>query len=207
MTGIRAVIFDVDGVLVTHQPHQGSSWSAHLKRDLDLDPSHLQEAFFLPHWGDIVSGRASIEERLTPVLAEIAPHLSAENLLTYWFEADGHIDHALLDRLRRWREETDAGFHLATNQEHRRASYLWQTMGLNAHFDAIHYSANIGHAKPEEGFYQTIENRLGLAGSQILLFDDQSKNIEAAKTRGWRAFIWEGAETLEKVGDLRRSDG
>ena len=38
--------------------------------------------------------------------------------------------------------------HLSTVQEHERAEYLWQTLGLRNRFDAMHYAADIGWAKP-----------------------------------------------------------
>lgn len=202
MSEVKAIIFDVDGVLITNEGSDAGPWQMHLERDLGLHPETLQKAFFLPHWDDIVCGRTSIEERLTLVLKDIAPHLPTEELLTYWFKADAHAEQGLLDRIKQLNSHMDAGFHLATNQEHRRANYLWQTLGLNAHFDAIHYSADIGHAKPDDGFYATIENRLGLTGPEILFFDDQAKNIEAAKARGWQAHVWEGGETLEKASGL-----
>jgi len=199
MSEIRALIFDVDGVLVTGHKKNGGLWQVDMEADLGLNPDLLHEVFFAPHWTDIVLGRVAIEERLAPVLREIAPHVSVEALLAYWFEADSRLDTALLSMVEHLRQGANFGFHLATNQEHRRADYLWHTMGLEHHFDAIHYSADIGHQKPSADFYVAVENRTGFEGPALLFFDDQEKNIVAARDRGWNAHVWKGPETFEHV--------
>lgn len=196
---IRALIFDVDGVLITGHKEKGGWWHVDMEADLGLSPDDFHRAFFEPHWADIVLGRVGIEERLAPVLNEIAPHVSVEALLSYWFETDSRLDSVLLSIVERLRGATNLGFHLATNQEHCRAEYLWHSMGLEHHFDAIHYSAEIGHQKPSAEFYVEVENRLGFDGPSLLFFDDQEKNVVAAQDRGWNAYVWKGPETLERA--------
>jgi hypothetical protein len=44
----------------------------------------LHEAFFKPHFDDVVHGRAGLHERLAPVLAKIAPRISSARLVKYW---------------------------------------------------------------------------------------------------------------------------
>ena len=84
----KAVMVDVDGVVIVHPDPQGLAH--HLERDLGLSSEALQNAFFRRHWQDVILGRAALRERLSPVLAEIAPHLSLERLVRYWFENDAH---------------------------------------------------------------------------------------------------------------------
>ena len=199
LSEIRALIFDVDGVLVTGHMEKGGLWQVDMEADLSLNPDDFHRAFFEPHWADIVLGRVGIEERLAPVLNEIAPHLSVEAVLSYWFETDSRLDSTLLSMVERLRGATNLGFYLATNQEHRRADYFWRTMELEHRFDAIHYSADIGHQKPSVDFYVEVENRLGFDGAALLFFDDQEKNVVAAQDRDWNAHIWKGPETLERV--------
>ena len=199
MSEIRALVFDVDGVLVSGHKEKGGWWHVDMGADLGLDPDIFQQAFFVPHWRDIVLGRASIEERLAPVLREIAPNLSVETLLAYWFDMDSSLNLVLLARVEQIRASLPMALHLATNQEHRRADYLWRKMELEHHFDAIHYSAEIGHQKPSADFFAVVEDRTGFDGSALLFFDDQEKNVAAARARGWQAHVWEGPQTLEKA--------
>ena len=190
---MKALMVDVDGVIVVHPDPAG--WSTNLKRDLGLAIELLQEKFFAPNFHDIVHGRAALRERLAPVLADIAPHLTCDQLCAYWFENDSHLDHDLLDQLAAFRARGYA-LHLATVQEHERAAYLWNDMGLKDRFDAIHYAADLGHAKPADGFYAAIEARTGFAPADLFFIDDKAANVLAAQARGWKAAVWTGQDRL-----------
>ncbi len=193
---LKALMIDVDGVIVVHADPKG--WSANLERDLGLSREVLQSAFFAPHFSDIVHGRAGLYDRLTPVLAEIAPHLTARALTDYWFARDSGLDEGLLDQLAEVRARGVA-LHLATVQEHERAAYLWEVAGLRDRFDAMHYAAALGCAKPEPEFYAAIEARTGFAPDEMFFIDDRPENVEAAQARGWRSAVWTGRERLETV--------
>jgi putative hydrolase of the HAD superfamily len=190
---MKALMVDVDGVVVVH-PEPGG-WATHLERDLGLSKAALQAAFFAPHFDDVIHGRAALRERLAPVLEEIAPHLTCDELCAYWFREDAHLDHGLLDQLAQQRAAGIA-VHLATVQEHERAAYLWETMALKDRFDAIHYAADLGHAKPAREFYAAIEARTGYAPADIFFIDDKAANVEAARARGWNAAVWTGQDRL-----------
>lgn len=144
---MKVLMVDVDGVLIHGRPTDGLPHFTYLERDLGLRFDLLQQEFFQTHWGDIIIGRAALEPRLAGVLAKIAPHLSAETLIDYWFENDSRLDRNLLEELAGLRQ-SGITLLLATNQEHRRARYLMEQIGLSAHFDDIIYSAALGHSKP-----------------------------------------------------------
>ena len=192
---------DVDGVIV-HPAHPGG-WSERLEADLGLPVAELQRAFFAPHWNDIALGRADLHDRLAPVLARIAPQLSSETLADYWFANDARLDMELLADLAGLRA-AGVELHLATIQEHHRARYLWETVGLNAQFDAMHYAADLGCAKPDAAFFRAIEARTGFAPGDLLLIDDRANNIEGALNCGWGAVLWDGTRRL---GDVLAESG
>lgn len=189
-------MIDVDGVIVVHPHPQG--WSVNLERDLGLSRDTLQAEFFKPHFGEIMRGRAALRERLAPVLQKIAPHLACDQLIEYWFTNDAHLNLNLLDQLGRARRR---GFkvHLATVQEHERADFLWWKLGLQDHFDAIHYAADLGWAKPAPEFFAEVEKRSGFTAKEIFFIDDKIENVEAARRRGWQAAVWTGENTLDEL--------
>lgn len=189
----KALMVDVDGVLIRHPDPQG--WSIDLERDLGISPQALHETFFTPHWADIVHGRADLRARLAPVLSDLAPDVSAESLIRYWFEHDAHLDRDLLAQLAAFRRK-DLELHLATVQEHERARYLWQVLGLSHHFDAMHYAAELGHAKPADGFFAEIETRTGFSPDELFFIDDKAENVDAARARGWNGAVWTGQDRL-----------
>lgn len=187
---------DVDGVLVVHPDERG--WSANLERDLGIPASTLQTAFFMRHWDDVVHGRATLRARLAPVLRDIAPHLTCDALIAYWFANDAHLNEALLAELASIR---DGGVevHLATVQDHDRARYLWEELDLRSRFDGLHYSAELGCSKPAPSFYERIEARTGFCPQDLFLIDDRIANVEGAIMSGWAAALWTGKETLRSL--------
>jgi putative hydrolase of the HAD superfamily len=192
---LKALMVDVDGVVVV-TPEGG--WGATLEADLGLSLATLQAQFFAPHWREVSLGRAGLHERLGPVLARHAPHLTSAALVAYWFEKDARLDHGLLDQLAELRAGGLA-LHLATVQEHLRADHLWTALGLRDRFDAIHYSAAYGCGKPDAAFFERVCERTGFAPGELLLLDDRRDNVEAARAAGWRAALWTGSE---RVADL-----
>lgn len=195
MPNFKALMVDVDGVVIRPRP---GGWAVDLEADLGLSAAALQEQFFKPHWPDVMVGRAGLHERLGPVLAQIAPHLSSRALADYWFAKDAILDEALLADLAELRAQ-GVPLHLATVQEHERAAYLWDTLRLRDRFDAMHYAADLGARKPEPGFYAAVEARTGLAPADLVLLDDALANVEAAREAGWGGVHWTGERRLAEV--------
>jgi putative hydrolase of the HAD superfamily len=197
---IKALMLDVDGVLVCGRPKDGLPWATDLFADLGVSPERLQREFFAAHWDDILIGRADLRTRLDPVLHEIAPHVTSDKLIRYWFEQDARVNADIVREIALLRQK-GLTIHLCTNQEHVRAHYLMNKLGLAAHVDGIFYSAALGSKKPSPAFFQTIEIRMGLQGPQCLLIDDMPANIAAAHREGWRAVHWTGDASLREISD------
>ncbi|KSV75927.1 hypothetical protein N185_15895 [Sinorhizobium sp. GW3] len=205
---ISALMVDVDGVLVCGRPSDGRPWASVIEDDLGFSVADLQREFFIPYWNEIVVGRCGLADHLKPALAKIAPHLSYDDFIAYWFKNDARLNIKLLEELRRQR---DAGkrVYLATNQEHVRAAYLVEVLGLGRHCDGIYYSAALGCRKPEPAFFEQAAALSGFPAEQLLLVDDTPANITAARASGWNAVQWlEGCSlsaTLAKLqSDLSR---
>lgn len=64
---------------------------------------------------------------------------------------------------------------------------LMGDMGLDAHFDHKFASHLIGLVKPDADSYQHVINALGADASNILFFDDNLINVEAAQKVGMQA--------------------
>jgi len=188
-------MMDVDGVIVRGRPSDRRPWHAELETDLGLSYDRLTDCFFKPYWSEIVLGRVALRERLAPALARIAPHLTVNQVVQYWFAMDGWVDAALLAELNKLRKK-GLSVHLATNQERERAAYLWDCVGLSEHFDGFHFSADLGARKPDASFFEAIVERTGLPPHEIMLVDDTVANIAGAQKAGWRTLLWTNAAQL-----------
>lgn len=186
---------DVDGVLVIGRA-DGRPALTELEADLGLPLATFQAEFFAPHWEAIVTGRQPLIERLTEVLARIAPDLEAERLIAYWFEKDARVDENVVAALGAFRQQ-GARIFLATNQEHLRAAYLMETLGFGRVVDGIIYSAALGCRKPSAEFFRLAGERAGALPDDIVFVDDVLENIVAARAAGWSAMHWTGG------GDFR----
>ncbi len=129
-------MLDVDGVLVSGRPQDGKHLFPDFESDFGLTREKLKAAFFDVYWPAIILGQDALEQRLGEVLETIAPGLTAQTLIARWFANDSVIDGEVLAAVDRLRLAGKMVF-LATNQDHLRARYLMETMGLGAHVDGI----------------------------------------------------------------------
>jgi putative hydrolase of the HAD superfamily len=180
------LVLDLDGVVLTGHA-EGGRWDKYLERDLGIASSALQEKFFKRYWRAIMLGRLDMFEGLRSCWPSLDCRTSPDEFVKYWFANDCTIDAAVLDTVREWRSHTGRCV-LATNQEHYRARYLWNERGLSEHFDAMHYSAELGAEKPEVEFFRLVHVRLGTGtANDVFFLDDAPANVIAAAQFGWRA--------------------
>jgi putative hydrolase of the HAD superfamily len=201
LLAIKALMLDVDGVLVDGRPEDGRHWQTSIEEDLGFSSATLHERFFAPYWEDIVLGRAGLMERLTTAFQNIAPHVTPTTFLAYWFERDSRLVAAFLPELALVRSR-GIRVYLATNQEHLRAAHLMGALGLAEHVDGIFYSARVGAKKPDPEFFAKVQAAAALRGDEMLLVDDSIQNIEAAFRAGWQAFHWTKTSAPESLRTL-----
>jgi putative hydrolase of the HAD superfamily len=188
-------MLDVDGVLVHGRPADGKPWFTGLEADLGLSYALLQATFFEPYWQAIFTGRDALAPRLGAVLAKAAPGLSAETLIAYWFDNDSRLDLTVLDDVATLRRR-GIRVLLATNQEHLRARYLMEELGLGSKVDGMLHSAALGCRKPMPEFFRRATAHAGVPPAEIVLVDDAPANVDAARAAGWQAHLWTGETRL-----------
>ena len=75
---------------------------------------------------------------------------------------------------------------------------------LEARFDAVVISCEVGFSKPDPRIYQLCLDRLGLAARETLFVDDRADNIEGAERVGLQTLQFEGPDALERLRALVR---
>ena len=194
----RAVFFDVDGVLVHGyhaRPELTRRWNENLLTDLGVDPDRFTQEFIFDIFiKKVVVGEMAIIDALERRLPGLGYKGSPMAFLHYWLSHDSKLNTDLLAVVRRLKARDDLRLYIATNQDHTRAQWLWHTLGLGELFEDIFYSARAGIRKPETGFFDFIERRIGPQSEAPLFFDDTPKVIEGARRHGWEAVLFDTTE-------------
>lgn len=75
---------------------------------------------------------------------------------------------------------------------------------LDARFDAVVISCEVGLAKPDPRIYRLCLERLALAPAAALFVDDRADNVEAAGRVGLQTLQFDGPDALERLRVLVR---
>ncbi|MEO5806823.1 HAD-IA family hydrolase [Devosia sp.] len=187
----RAVIFDVDGVLVHGyhaRPDLTRRWNENLLEDLGVDPQRFNDEFIFDIFiKKVVVGQVSLIEALERRLPALGYRGSPMVFAHYWLTHDSARNEDLVKAIRAFKASADVRLYIATNQDHLRAMWLWDMLGLSDIFEDIFYSARAGIRKPETGFFDFVRDRIGPQTEPPLFFDDTPKVIAGARAYGWEA--------------------
>lgn len=190
----RAVLFDVDGVIVHGwhaRPEYRRLWNQHLRDDLGIDPQAFSQAFIRQDFArTVIPGEKPLIHALDDYLGKAGYPGSPLELMSYWFSHDSQLNRPLVEAIKRVQRNTASPFYLATNQEHVRAFYLWHDLKLGHLFNDMFYAARMGAKKPQAEFFDAVQNRLPDASEKPLLFDDTPAVVEAARNYGWEAVLY-----------------
>jgi putative hydrolase of the HAD superfamily len=197
---VRTILFDVDGVLVHGyhaRPEKQVRWDENLLADLGVDPERFKNEFIFDVFvKKVIVGQMSLLEALDRTLPRLGYRGPAMAFAGYWLSHDSHVNEPLLDVVRKLKARGDVRLYVATNQEHMRAQWLWQTLKFGEVFEDIFHSARVGHAKPARPYYEWVSNRIGPQEEPPLFFDDSAAVIKGAREHGWEAVQFDELEDV-----------
>lgn len=199
--GVRGVVFDVVGTLVEPAPPVAEAYLAAARRhgvDPDLekirrgfrDAWRRQEAFDAAAAKPFATSREREQDRWRRIVADVFDgHPAGEAIFRDLWDHFGRPD--------AWRE-LPAGRRLvrcainaritvaiASNFDDRLFAIARELEPLSW-ADHVFASSEIGWRKPAAGFFRWIEERLGLAPSELLIVgDDPELDIAAGRRAGW----------------------
>ncbi len=189
---VRAVVFDLGGVFLEGGPSNvrrfgervglpPATWSA-ISRELFVDGDA---------WDRVERGEAALDD-FAAVLRE---RLRAEGVTIGHAQARDFMgspgDRAampvraeIVALCRALRERMPTA--LLTNNIAEWRDAWRRRMDVDALFDVVVDSSEVGMRKPEEGIYRIVEQRLGLPGEALLFVDDLGVNLKPARQLGWQ---------------------
>lgn len=74
-----------------------------------------------------------------------------------------------------------------------------QIFKSNDLFDIVYYSSDLGVKKPDPNVFKKFAMNIGVSPSQIIFFDDDAANVEAAKKVGFNAHVFKSASQVIQV--------
>lgn len=181
---IKALIFDVDGCVIK----TGVRFSTRFSHDFGI-PMESMLQFFENEFRSCLVGKADLKTVIVPYLKQWGVAMSADQTLSYWFSGDT-TKRLILDDVDRLRLQNIPSF-LATDNERYRTNYLFHTIGLSTYFVDIFSSSSIGYKKNDPNFWSRVLRELApVKASEILFFDDDQLNVDAALRCGLNARLY-----------------
>lgn len=190
--GIKAVLFDADGVVVNP-----SFQFARLLAEQYGITRQMTSSFFQGVFNECTLGRADLKQVLPPYLAEWGWRGTVDEFVHCWLLTDDVVDRRVVEAITKLRQ---GGLLccLATIQEANRAHYMRTEMRLGEVFDRLFFSSELGCQKPDLKYYFTVQQQLQLEPHELLFWDDDAKNVEAAARCGWQAELYTTFEDFEE---------
>jgi putative hydrolase of the HAD superfamily len=178
---IKAIIFDADGVLI-----QREKYFSERLRDEYAIPLEKTLPFFTGEFQECLIGKKDLRHELPKYLPLWGWDKSLEDLLTYWFDEEAIVDQELAEYVKKLKQ-SGIRISIGTNNEKYRVEHLQKNSILGSLAETIYASCDIGYLKTDPQFFSYIVRSLELPKDEILLWDDDEKNVLSARRFGIHA--------------------
>jgi beta-phosphoglucomutase-like phosphatase (HAD superfamily) len=122
MNPIKAIIFDVDGVLIKSKNEQGEYiWSKDIEAELGIDEKCLT-SIYSGNWNLVMQGKLDMQQHVAHVFSELSVDLSVDSFIDYWLKNDLKINDDIITLIRQLKTHKR---YLGTNQDFLRAAVIW----------------------------------------------------------------------------------
>ena len=203
MAGIRAVVFDIGGVIQDSPLHAIARYEAHHGLPAGSINRAVVAAGEGGAWSRLERGELTVEAWCAPFESDCRAHglsVDGTRLMQYIAEA-GRERPAMLRAVARLRERGLRVGALTNN---------WATETAPAgphpiarHFDALVESRAVGMRKPDPRIYQLMCRRLGVEPAETAFLDDIGTNLKGAKALGMHTIkVDEPEQALRALGRL-----
>lgn len=180
----KAILFDMDGVIIDSNPYHRIAWEKLLlENEIDFSEDSFEKVIFGRTGQDalreLASGRFSEEE-----LIRLANHEDE-----IFREIIKEIEVCPIDGLLEFISEVKRNNYkiaLVTSAPTPNVTLVLERFRLQDAFDLIVDDMNIENGKPNPEIYLKAVGKLGIPNEQCVVFEDSFSGIQAAKNAGLR---------------------
>jgi putative hydrolase of the HAD superfamily len=203
VAGIRAVVFDIGGVIQDSPLHA----IARYERDHGLPPNAINRAVVgsgeRGAWSRLERGELTVEAWCAPFEHDCRAHgltVNAARLMEYIAEA--HRERPIM--LRAVTRLRDRGLRVGALTN----NWATETVPAGPHpivryVDALVESRAVGMRKPDPRIYQLICHRLGVEPAETAFLDDIGTNLKSARALGMHTIkVDDPEQALRELGAL-----
>jgi beta-phosphoglucomutase len=179
---LRALIFDMDGVIVNSNPVHREAWEVYNRRHGIETTEAMHQRMYGKRNDQIVRDffGADLPE------SEISAHGFAKEALYREMIRPG-FEKVLVRGLRAFIERNHRyRIGLGTNAEPLNVEFVLTEAGLARLFEVIVDGHQVAHPKPAPDIYLKVAATLGIEPSDCVVFEDSFSGIEAARAAGMR---------------------
>jgi beta-phosphoglucomutase len=199
---IRAIIFDLDGVLVQTEKIKALSYGIAAQRLLDLPQPDTRA---IEAYREIVGAarkiatshvmeKIGLEAKLRPLMAKygvsepwqvlstIRVSIYNEMVADPQFVRDNKWPHSV--QLLRFAKEASCQTALVTMSPHDEVVHIVHSLGLERELDLMLTGEDVSRSKPDPEIYLLAANRLGLPPGECLVLEDSVNGVKAALAAG-----------------------
>lgn len=177
---VRALIFDMDGVIVDSNPWHLSAWEEY-NRGLGLEmTAEMQQRMYGKRNDELI--REFFGQHLED--AEVFAHGAAKETL-YREMMKPHLMEALVPGIREFLDRhRDLALAVATNAEPPNVNFVLDDTGLRSFFRVVVNGHEVTHPKPHPEIYLRVADALGVTPADCVVFEDSHTGVESALTAG-----------------------
>jgi HAD superfamily hydrolase (TIGR01509 family) len=182
---IKAVLFDYDGVLTLDKTGSLTT-NRYLSEQTGIDIDVLRDAF-RPYNHDLNLGRTSHAE-IWPEVCQRVGRVIDPALLVSAFESTP-LNHEMWQLARSLKGHCALG--IVTDNKRDRIAHLRQHHKMDALFDTIVVSSEVGSDKSGAAIFLHALARLGVAPHEALFIDNSADNLTAPRALGMHACFFD----------------
>ena len=192
---IKAVVFDVDGVILKY-----NLFSDRYCKRFNLSREVLAP-FFRNEFRKSVIGEVDIKKLLKKYIDEWKWNRSIDELMAYGLSEDEGNEEMI--QLIKQLNQKGVKTYIGSNQERHRAEHIQLQLGMRKFFAATFFSHAFGVKKPDREFFLRIfkeikKNIKNLKKDQVLFVDDQEENVISARVLGFKIHHYRDLSRLKK---------